>query len=190
MKTRLGAFLMAWALISSAAAHELEVNRATLVSRDRQHLMLTFFVDYPRVLHQVLASQRPVNEFVLTYSAMEPQAFQSQLLAAQRQLQAGIGVKLRNNQSVTLVQWAWPQAADVQAAMQKRAMQLVVAGADRSHAHAAPMEIRAQASASKADDFAFITLKLPPQFQQVLVVSYQPKQVWVKPGTSSPEIAF
>ena len=188
MMFRLAASLLVWALASNAAAHELESNRATLVLRDRQHLSLTFFVDYARVLHQVLAPQRPLNDFVMTYSAMKPQEFQSQLQDAQRKLQSGISVTLQNGKVAALTQWVWPQAKAVQAALQQRTMQAVVAPAD--HAHAATMEIHAQASSHGPNDFSSITLQLPPQFQQVLLVSYQPKQVWMKPGIPSPAIAF
>ena len=72
--------------------------------------------------------------------------------------------------------------------LQQRAMQAVVAPTD--HAHAVPTEIRAEAKSSNAADFTSVTLKLPAQFQQVLVVSYQPKQVWLKPHTLSPAISF
>lgn len=191
MKIQFAASLLACVLTSNAVAHELESNRATLVLRDRQHLTLTFFVDYARVLHQVLAPQRPLNDFVMTYSAMKPQEFQSQLQEAQRMLQSGITVTLHNGKTAALTQWAWPQAKAVQAALQQRTMQAVVAPAD--HAHAATMEIQAQASSSSSassSDFTTITLQLPPQFQQVLVVSYQPKQVWVKPGGPPAAIAF
>jgi hypothetical protein len=188
MKTHFAASLLMWTLASSAVAHELESNRATLVLRDSQHLSLTFFVDYPGVLHQVLAPQRPLKEFVLTYSAMKHQEFQSQLLGAQRKLQSAIGVTLHNGRPAALTRWVWPQAKAVQAALQQRAMQSVVAPAE--HPHEAQMEITAQASSSGTSDFNSITMQLPPQFQQVLVVSYQPKQVWIKPGTPSPAIAF
>jgi hypothetical protein len=188
MKIPIAASLLAWVLASSAAAHELESNRATLVLRDSQHLSLTFFLDYPRVLHQVLAPQQPLKEFVLMYSAMNPAQLQSQLLEAQRKLQSGIAVTLHNGKAVALTHWVWPEARAVQTVLQQRAMQAVVAPAD--HAHAATMEIRAQASSSSTKDFNMITLQLPPQFQQVLVVSYQPKQVLMKPGIPSPAIAF
>jgi hypothetical protein len=188
MKIPIAASLLAWVLASSAAAHELESNRATLVLRDSQHLSLTFFLDYPRVLHQVLAPQQPLKEFVLMYSAMNPAQLQSQLLEAQRKLQSGIAVTLHNGKAVALTHWVWPEARAVQTVLQQRAMQAVVAPAD--HAHAATMEVRAQASVSNNKNFTTITLQLPPQFQQVLVVSYQPKQVLMKPGIPSPAIAF
>jgi hypothetical protein len=188
MRIRFAASLLLWALTGYTAAHELESNRATLVLRDRQHLTLTFFVDYARVLHRVLAPQQPLNDFVMTYSAMKPQEFQGQLLEAQRKLQSGITVTLHNGQNAALTQWAWPQAKAVQAALQQRTMQAVVAPAD--HAHAATMEIRAQAIAPNTKDFTTITLQLPQQFQQVTVVSYQPKQVVMKPGAPPAAIAF
>ena len=188
MNRYLKRFVVLGAIATSASAHEIASNRATLVLRDGQHLSLTFFVDYPSVLHQVLAPQRPLKEFVLMHAAMKPQEFQSHLLDAQRKLQSAIGMKLDNGKSAALTQWAWPQAKAVQAALQQRAMQSVVAPAD--HAHEAQMQIRAQASSSNKSDFTTVTLQLPLQFQQMLVVSYQPKQVWIKPGAASPAIEF
>ncbi len=203
MKIQPVAALLLWALQSPAIAHELESNRATLVLRDRQHLALTIYVDYARVLHQVLAPQQPLSDFLVTCAAMKPKEFQSQLLEVQRKLQSGVAVTFANGKAALLTQWVWPQAKSVQAALQQRAMQAVVAPDD--HAHGVPLEIRAQASFPSSpsspsssvpsnppvtSDFATITLQLPAPFQPVLVVSYQPKQVWMKTGTLSTTIKF
>ena len=179
---------MLWAMVTSAGAHELQSNRATLVLRDDQHLTLSFFVDYTGVLHKVLASQQTLEEFVLMYAAMKPQAFQAQLLNAQRKLQDSTAVVLRNGKAASLTGWVWPGAAAVQKLLQQRAMQLVVAPAD--HSHVAQTEIRAETTSAKEGDFTSITLQLPVEFQDVLVVSYQPKQVWTSPGKVSPTIDF
>jgi hypothetical protein len=68
------------------------------------------------------------------------------------------------------------------------ATQAVVAPGD--HAHTVQMQIRADVKSSNANGFSSITLQLPLAFQQVLVVSCQPKQVWLKPNTPSPAISF
>ena len=173
---------------TSALAHELDSNSARLVLRDRLHLSITFFVDYPGVLHQVLAPQRSVQEFVLMYAAMKPLEFKTQLIEAQRKLQSNTALTLHSGKSAMLTQWIWPEVAVVQNLLQQRAMQAVVAPGD--HAHAVSTEIRAEAKSNNATDFTSVTLKLPAQFQQVLVVSYQPKQVWLKPHIPSPVISF
>ena len=188
MKTTISTLLMLWALATSAVAHELASNRATLVLRDRQHLSLTFFVDYTSVLHQVLAPKTPVQEFVLMYSAMKPQEFQTQLLAAQSKLQSSTGLAFASGRVAALTRWAWPQAAAVQILLQQRAMQSVVAPAD--HSHAVQTEIRTETRSANPEELASVTLQLPPEFQEVLIVSYQPKQVFVKPGMRSPAIRF
>ena len=166
----------------------MQSNRATLVLRDDQHLTLSFFVDYTGVLHKVLAPQQSVEEFVLMYSAMKPPTFQTQLLNAQRKLQTGTAVFMRDGQSARLTQWVWPDAPAVQKQLQLRAMQLVIAPAD--HTHVVQTEIRAETTSAKEGDFATVTLQLPAEFQDVLVVSYQPKQVWASPGKVSPTIGF
>lgn len=188
MKTTISSLLMLWALATSAVAHELSSNRATLVLRDRQHLSLTFFVDYTIVLHQVLAPKRSMQEFVLIYSAMKPQEFQTQLLAAQGKLQSSTGVAFASGKAASLTGWVWPQAAAVQNLLQQRAMQLVVAPAD--HSHTVQTEIRAETQSANPNDLSTLTLQLPREYQQVLVVSYQPRQVFVKPGMPSPAIRF
>jgi hypothetical protein len=188
MKISLSAFALLCMLATSAAAHELQDNRATLVLRDSQHLSLTLFVDYAKVLHQVLLPQSTLQEFMLVHSAMKPQEFQAQLLAAQRKLQGGTSIIMGNGKTVALTQWVWPDAASVHKLLQQRAMQAVVAPND--HAHRVPMEIRAEAKSSNASDLKTVTLQLPAELQQVLVVSYQPKQVWLKPGAPAPVIRF
>lgn len=188
MKISLPALTLVCLFVSSTVAHELQDNRATLVLRDNQHLALTLFVDYPKVLHQVLAPQSTAQEFMLVHSAMTYQEFQAQLLAAQRKLQSSTSLTMRNGKASALVNWVWPQAASVHQLLQQRAMQAVVAPKD--HAHMMPMEIRAEAKSSNSSDFSAVTLQLPPALQQVLVVSYRPKQVWLKLNTPSPVIRF
>ncbi len=173
--------------LSQTIAHELPGNRATLVLREG-HLSLTLLVDYTRVLHQVLAPQRPFQEFVMLYAAMSPVAFQSQLVQAQRNLQTGTQLRLQGKKSASFTQWTWPPTASVQHQFQQHTMQTMVAPAD--HGHAAQSEIRAQVQTNKPEAFNAVTLQLPPEFQQVLVVSYQPRQTWVKPGTASTMIRF
>jgi hypothetical protein len=188
MKIYLPVIALLGSMAQSAAAHELQDNRATLVLRDRQHLALTLFVDYPKVLHQVLSPQSSLQEFVMLHSAMKPQELQAQLLVAQRKLQVDTKVVLGTGRTVVLTQWVWPDMAGVQKLLQQRAMQAIVAPKD--HAHMVPMEIRAEAKSSNASDFRSVTLQLPAALQQVLVVSYQPKQVWLKPNATPPVISF
>lgn len=188
MKTSLAALALLVMLASHAGAHELQDNRATLVLRDKLHIVLTLFVDYPKVLHQVLAPQIALQDFILTHSAMKPQAFHMQLLAAQRKLQSNTQLVMSNGKAAVLGQWIWPPSAHVQKLLQERAMQAVVAPSD--HAHGMPMEIRAEARSINSNDFSSVTLQLPAQLSQVLVVSYQPRQIWLKPNTASPPIRF
>jgi hypothetical protein len=188
MKIITATLTLLWALASAVQAHELEANRATLVLRDQQHLALTFFVDYPAVLHQVLAPQLPLTEFVLMHSAMQPQAFAAQLQIAQTKLQSSTGLTLHKGKAAVLTQWVWPKAVAVQNLLQQRAMQAVVAPTD--HGHVVQSEIRVEVKSVQTGDFASVKLQLPAEFKEVLVVSYQPKQVWVKPRTPSTAITF
>ena len=56
------------------------------------------------------------------------------------------------------------------------------------HDREPPMEIHADANASRA--ITAVTIRFPPQFQRVLVVSYRPSQIWVEPTGPGPRIAF
>ena len=175
-------------LQTNAQAHELQASRATLVLRDSQHLAITFYVDYPAVLHQAIAPHMLFHEFALQHSAMPQPIFAAQLLAAQRKLQAGTRLVLRSGKPAPLELWAWPDATATQKALQQRAMAAVVGTKD--HTHPLPAEIRAEAQSNKSGDFATVTLQLPAEFKQTLVVSYQPKQAWVEPGKALAGIRF
>ena len=188
MKIFISTLLIVCAWAHNAQAHELESNRATLVLRDAQHVSLTFFVDYPAVLHQVLAPNRTAQEFMLMVAAMKPEEFQAQLQEAQRKLQSSTILKTHKGKPAELINWSWPKAAAVQSQLQQRAMQSVVAASD--HSHMVPTEIRAEAKSDHPADFTSVTLRPAAQFKQVLVVSYRPKQVWVNPGMPSPSIKF
>ena len=188
MPTLLIALIVGLGWCGNALAHELEASRATLVLRDKQHLALTFFIDYPAVLHQALAPQMLFHEFALQHSAMPPQIFAAQLLVAQRKLQGGTRLASQNGKTLPLTLWAWPEATATQKALQQRAIEAVVGTSD--HTHSAALEVRAEARSDNPKDFAAITLQLPTEFKQTLVVSYQPKQVWAAPGKASPSIRF
>lgn len=180
--------VLLFGLSSSAMAHELAANRATLVLRDSQHLALTLLVDYPVVLHKLMAPQRSFQEFALIASSMKPQEFKTQLQDAQRKLQAATAVVGRSSKAVVLTRWAWPDAAVVQGLMQQRAMQAVVGS--NEHTHAVLSEIKTETSASNSTELTAVSLQLPTELDQVLVVSYQPKQAWFKPGKTVPVIKF
>ena len=188
MKSSLLLAAVCLSLCGNAPAHELQASRVTLVLRDSQHLALTFFVDYPAVLHQTLAPHMLFHEFALQHSAMPPQIFAAQLLMAQRKLQGGTRLVVQGGKTAPLTLWAWPEATVTQKALQQRAIEAVVGAND--HTHPAPFEIRAEAQSGNPGDFATVTLQLPAEFKKTLVVSYQPKQVWVEPGKASSGIRF
>ena len=183
------AYLVLLSVLGNAAqAHELQASRATLVLRDDQHIAVTFYVDYGAVLHRALAPHMLFHEFALQHSAMPPPVFAAQLLVAQRKLQLGTKLVLASGKTAPLTLWAWPDAAAAQKALQLRAIEAVTGAKD--HAHVAQSEIRAEAQSSNPKDMANVTLQLPAEFKKTLVVSYQPKQVWVEPGKASASIRF
>jgi hypothetical protein len=181
-------FIAAFALIASVASHELPENRATLVLRDRTHLTLTLFIEYPEALHLALMPQKTFKEFVLIYSAMEPQRFQQALLSAQTQFQSETKLIFGNGSVDAQARWVWPASPTVQALLQKEVMQLMVGAQAQAHEHDPPTEIRAEIVATQ--DITQASIQLPQAFQKVLLVWYQPKQMWLAPGARSAAIKF
>lgn len=190
-------------LAKSSWSHELPANRLTLVLRDTHHVTLTYRLenaDYVEALHQALAPQRAAAEFVLILAAMPAPEFQKEQARAHAKFSQSTQLNLQNGPALTLTNWQWPSAARAQALLQQRAMQAVVGGgggggADHAHETAndpspgsAPFEMRAEATSTRRIDA--ITVRLPAEFGNVLVVSYQPKQAWVKRGSAATAIKF
>lgn len=183
------AFAVLFICAASALAHELPANRATLILRDGPHLSLTLFINYPQALHQALAPQQPLSAFVLPYSSMSTPELAQILLGVHAKFEADTRLVLANGHTAPVTHWRWPAVAQIQQQLQQRAMQMLVAPGTHPEDEE-PLEIRAEVSGQSRAALAKLKLRLPAAFQDVLVVSYAPKQVWVKPQTLSPEIRF
>lgn len=187
-------------LISSLVkAHELPANRLTLVMRDATHVSLTYFIDYPTVLHRALAPQKTLTEFVLMYSALPPADFQKAMLKAQAAFSAGTRLVLATSRPVkskgqitpqraplTLTNWQWPDAKSTQSVLQQHAMQSIVGAGE--HLLEIPFEIRAEATATQA--IISLEVRLPEEMGKVMVVSYQPQQAWAEPKNAHLIVKF
>lgn len=182
---RAGAISALITLATSLPAHEIETNRLTLVLRDRNHLSLSYFIDYPGALHRALAPSRPFSEFILTHSAMAPAEFQKAVSRAHERLQAGTTLGLVSGKLV-ITGWKWPSAERAQGLLREIAMAAIVAPSD--HAHLPPLEVRAEAVASQSIDA--LDVRLPRELQEVVVVSYRPKQVVAKPDGKPARVRF
>jgi len=175
-------------MLPHGQAHELQTNRVTLILRDGQHLSLTFFINYTEALHRALAPERPLPEFLLPISTLPLPELETLLQRAHNKFQSDTRLLQANGKTVPIRQWVWPEPARVQQILQQRAMQTLVAAAD--HPHEPPLEIRAEAGGQAANDMNAIRLSFPAEFGQVLVVSYQPRQVGVPARSLSPVIRF
>lgn len=167
-------------------AHEMEANRATLVLRDGGHLALTLYLDYAAALHQALAPGRPFEEFMLTHATMPAAQFQQALDGVHRKFEQATRATLKTGPARVFRSWQWPQAAQVQQKLRERAMLLV--RMPGGHSHEAPLEVRAELAAG--EEIQSLHLQFPVEFRDVLVVSYRPAQVWVKPEQPSPAVVF
>lgn len=172
--------------IGTAGAHELSGNRATLVLRDQTHVSVTLFITFSDALHRALAPERRFQAFLLAHAAMPPEAFEAALLMVENRLQSETSAETTDGDRLLFERWVWPEPAAVQQALRERAMQALVAPGE--HAHEEVLEVRAELQASKA--IQSIRVKFPAALQRVLVVSYQPKQVWAEPQRVSPGINF
>ena len=211
----LAALWMVSASTTNAQAHELPANRLTLVLRDTHHITLTYHLDYlayVQALHQALAPQRAAAEFVLMLAAMPAPEFQKEQARAHAKFSKSTQLNLQSGEALMLTNWQWPSAVRAHALMQQRAMQAVVGGGrggggggggggGSDHAHGAtneaahdaspgnaPFEIRAEATSTRRIDA--VNARLPDEFGNVLVVSYQPKQAWLKRGSAATAIKF
>ncbi|GAB2866782.1 hypothetical protein GCM10027277_39630 [Pseudoduganella ginsengisoli] len=186
MKQSIAAVVLCMAGLTAGHAHEMESNRATLVLREGGHLSLTLYLDYAQALHQALAPSRPFEEFMLTHATMPAAQFQQALDGAHRKFEQATRAAVKAGQPLAFRGWQWPAAAQVQQKLRERAMTLVrMQGA---HSHEAPLEVRAELAAG--EDFHSLKMQFPAEFRDVLVVSYRPAQVWVKPDQPSPAVVF
>jgi hypothetical protein len=172
-------------LALSAAAHELQDNRANLILRDRTHLSVTLYLSYPEALHLALAPERQFMAFLLIYSAMKPEELQKELLRAQSRFQSTTHVYLPDKEA-PLVNWVWPDVKTVQAMLQQRVMQAMVD--PNVHAHEAPVEVHADVN--RAQEIQSVRVQFPQEWQKVLVVWFRPSQQWVEGKTLSPAMKF
>lgn len=177
---------MAGLMSGAAHAHEMESNRATLVLREGGHLSLTLYIDYAAALHQALAPGRPFEEFMLTHATMPAVPFQQALDGAHRKFEQATRASMKAGQSLVFRGWQWPAGAQVQKKMRERAMMMV--SMQGAHSHEAPLEVRAELATG--EDFHALKMQFPAEFRDVLVVSYRPAQVWVKPDQPSPPVVF
>ena len=173
-------------LVPGLAAHELSDNRATLVLRDDTHLSLTVYVSLADALHQALAPKTSLQQFLVVYSAMNPEGFQKELLRAQARFQSSTRLIVGAKREVPFTNWVWPEAKQVQDLLRYQTMQAI---ADpNAHTHETPVAIHADANA--AEKITMVRVQFPDEFQKVLVVSYRPDQVWVESKAMSPVIKF
>ena len=185
---------LAWAATAAALllaphapkAHELEANRLMLVMRDPQHISLTFYLQLSDVLHKSQAPHLPLSQFLVTYSAMEPKAFQHAWGLTVDHLQRQTQLVTAKGQVVPLTQWVWPNAVKVQNSLRERTMQAMVA--PNEHSHEAVQEIQVQATS--AENLRRVRVRLAPSLHPILVVSYKPEQTWIQATTPSAEIQF
>ncbi len=180
------AALLGIAACSAVAAHELQENRATLVQRDASFVTITLHIDLPAALHRAVAPQRSFEEFALAHANLPPAAFKAVLAQAVSRMQADMRVTAAKGTALAFEQWAWPDAARVQAALLERLMESVVARG--GHSHVAPSEVHAELHATSP--ITALRVQFAPALGRVMVVSYRPRQMWVDASSVSSAIVF
>lgn len=169
-----------------ARAHELQESRATLVQRDSTFVAMTLYIDLPAAMHRALAPTRPFAAFAAEQASLPPNAFKAALQQTAGRMQSEMRVTTAKGTALTFERWTWPDATRVQAAWRERLMEAVVAPGE--HAHAQPLEVRAELHS--AQPISALRIKFAPAVGRVMVVSYRPRQVWVGARSLSPDIRF
>ncbi len=170
---------------ATAAAHELEENRATLILRDRSHLSVTFYLSYPEVLWRTLAPERPFAAFLFTWSGMSASDLEKELRRAQARFESSTHM-IVGGREVALSRWTWPDIANVQTLLQRRIAQMIADPG--AHTHEAPVEVHADLVAPQ--EIVAVRAQLPEEWQTVLVVWFRPGQQWVEGKAVSAEMRF
>ncbi len=181
------AALVSSLLASSGHAHELQFNRVTLVQRDSQHLALTFFIDYVDAVYDIVAPERPFEEFVMLHSAMPLAPFKLVLERAHTKLVTDTQLSTAGGKALAISNWRWPDAAKVHDSLKQRAMQMVV-GTGPQHAHAPAFEVQAEVTATTP--ISVVTVKLPDVIQPAVLVWYRPRQMQLEPKAGAKTVRF
>lgn len=168
------------------AAHELESSRATLILRDGNHVSMTLYLNLPEVLRKAIAPERGFGEFVLVYSAMEPDRFAAAVKAAEARLETG--TRLTDGAGVAPARsaWSWPEAQSTQAELRMLAAELLTAPKEPPHDD--PVAVRAEFQTVRPT--SSLRVAFPTEMDGVLTVFYRPGQVWLEPGKPSPPLDF
>lgn len=169
-----------------ALAHELNDNRATLVLRDKTHVSVTLYLNYPEALHQALAPQRPMAEFLAVHAALTLEQLKVPLERAQAKFMAGTRMTGADGEVIPLSGWTWPSVRDVQLQMQHQMMRAIVDPGN--HTHEDPLEVKAEGVAAR--EIGGVKVQFPEEFDKVLVVAYKPSQTEVGKSAVSPVIRF
>jgi hypothetical protein len=173
-------------LSAASGSHELPSNRLTLVLRDDTQLSLIYFIDYAEALRRTMAPERARRDFILVYLAMTPADFDSALIKAHARLSAGTRLALPTGDTVLISNWRWPDSARARSLLRASAMQMLSGGGH--HDHDAVHEVHAQAAVTRG--LAELTIRLPEELGNVLVVSYQARQAWAEPRAAPIPIRF
>lgn len=155
-------------------SHELQANRLSLVLREPRHLALNFHIDYVQALLTESAAGRAPQEVLLHLVSLPLPALERELQRAHRSFEVATRLQASGGPALAATGWTWPPTARVQALLQERVMQAVVAAGE--HVHAAPVEVQAEVLA--AQPLRRLQLRTPAAFGAVLVVWYRPQQGW------------
>lgn len=166
---------------ANGARHDLPDNRATLVLRDGRHVSLTLYINYADALRRALSPDQALGEFLVAASAMPPKEFGAALRRAEEAFRSALRLEQPDGTRLALDHWMWPNAAQVQASLQRQAAATIIDPMD--HAHEPPVEIRADAVAPAA--VGALRVRFPAAFQRVMLVWYSARQTWAEPARAT-----
>ena len=161
--------LTALSAISPCAAHELEVDRLTIVMRDQSHLSLAFRVDEIALLGRFLAPDVSTLEFAFSMATIEREQFDDLVERARARLSSQIVLVDQQAKRLVLRNWRWGSIERLRSEIQQFAMGAVVGGGVHSHPEISEIHVDAIAS----EPVSSVTVSLPVEAERILVVSYK-----------------
>ena len=182
---RLAALLLS-AVPCAGLAHDVVVNRLTLVQREANHLSMTLVIDYITTLKAAAAPAASYKEFVIACAGMPEAQLQRTVAQAQAALEQGIVLRDRQQRRLRVTPLHWPAPAEARRLLQQAAMASVALGTDKPE----PTAVELTADVVAVQAIAAVEVQLPPALADLLVVSYKPLQTWVDPHSHKATIKF
>jgi hypothetical protein len=169
-----------------AGAHDVVVNRLTLVQRETNHVSMTLVIDYISALKAVAAPGASFKEFVIACSGMPDAQLQRTLSQAQTEIEQGIVLQDMQHRALRVTPLRWPSLNEARKLFQHSAMAAVALGTEKAE----PTALELTADVVAAHRIESLDVQLPAALADMLVISYKPVQTPVDPQSHKARVKF